>query len=96
MSCCMKNSVDPDQLKKPADLGLHCFTIEFISEFMLFLKSLCMVINKMISWVLCALSVHWDKSNFIAIYLSLGKYKILPFSHPYLTLYLISHKQKEL
>ena len=24
LNCCMENSVDPDQLQKPADLDLHC------------------------------------------------------------------------
>ena len=49
-------------LKEPADLNL--FSIELLSGFILFLKSLCMVINK-----------GWDKLGSLCIISSLGQVK---------------------
>ena len=90
MSCCMENSVDPDQLasSEASWSGSTLFSFEFISGFILFFKefmygdqqskgklgSLC---------ITCSLGqVKFSLDKYImAIYLSLGKYKILLFPH---------------
>ena len=50
MSCCMENTVYPDQLanlKKPADLDLHCFQLTlYRSGFILFIKEFINGISK--------------------------------------------------
>ena len=76
--------------KEPADLDLHSFQLSLYMHLFTycFLKSLCMVINK-VRDKLCSLcmigSLGKKKKSLdkyiMATYLSLGKYKILLFPH---------------
>ena len=89
--CCGKNSADPDQL---ASSESTLFSIEFMSGFILFLKSLynhvyCFTTLKAKLSSLCIISficslrqvkLSLDK-YLMTIYLSLGKYQLLLFHH---------------
>ena len=94
MLSCMENSVDPDQLASSEAIssGSSLFSTKFVSGFIQFLKEIIHGISKeraklnsLPHYLFFGTSKISLGKYFMAIYLSLGKFKILLFPHPCLS-----------